>query len=532
MHRDEHGGVTAPGGREFLADLPFALAASLIVPMLWVGPLLRIQAVPGRDDDTLWRALAQAVSARPDVWPPSQALLPTVLATTLARDPGRAHALVVVVALILAGLGGWLVARRVGRARPALCAVCALLAQLGPWSLQAVGAADLAAMGIGALLLGVAVPPLAGVVGAWSAPVATSLACVGVVRLLLGWRQPAQRRAGAWQALALVWAFAAVGQPGVGAPGDLRAPAYVTSASAVFPLPEGEAAALRERSGRGRWVVVGAEGTSTDDVPRERTSLVLCVGTCAALGAWLGGRFGRVAAVVAVASAAASLGAPDGVVWSALSGGACVVALAMSAGVPHMTGTPRWRSDAPVAAGALLVVLLWVFSASSRGDHVVLAPDPALAPLRGGAPGDVLVFPPPEAPWRAGVAPEARWRVELAGVGRILAAGDDADAARVALSAVADVPVDIQAAARAWEVRGVRAFSSDGTGWSWLVVDTRSVSVEARSRLQAWLATRVGMPVARSPGRLLYARDALTRARSTSAPRPLQAPPLPFDPPR
>ena len=532
MHRDEHGGVTAPTGRDLLADLPFALAASLIVPLLWVGPLLRNQAVPGRDDDALWRALAQEASARSDVWPSSEALLPTALAATLARDPGRAHALVVVVALILAGLGGWLVARRFGRAPLALCAVCALLAQLGPWSLQAVGTTDLAGMGIGALLLGLAVPPLAGAVGAWSPPVAVSLAGLGVARCVVGWRDAAERRAGAWQALALVWAVAALGQPGVPARGDLRAPAYVTSASAVFPLPEGEAAVLRDRSGRGRWVVVGSEDASSDDAPRDRASLVLCVGTCAALGAWFGGRFGRVSAVVAVASAAASIGAPEGVSWGVLSGGACVVALATSAGVFESTGSPRWRSGLPVVAGALLVVVLWVVGASARDDHVVFAPDPALAPLRRGAPGDVLVFPSPEFPWRSGVSSEERWRVELAGVGRALATCDDADAARVALAAVADVPVDIQAAARAWEVRGVRAFSTDGTGWSWLVVDTRSLSVEARARLQAWLATRVGMPVARSPGRLLYARDALTRARSTNAPLPVPAPPLPFGPPR
>ncbi len=532
MHRDEHGGVTAPVGRELLADLPFALAASLVVPMLWVGPFLRIQAVPGRDDDALWRALAQEVSARSDVGPSSQALLPTVLATSLARDPARAHALVVVVALVLAGLGGWLFARHIAKAPLALCAVCALLAQMGPWSLQAVGTADLAGMGIGALLIGLTLPPLAGVAGAWSVPVAISLACVGVVRLLLGWRHPAQRRAGAWQALALVWAFAAVGQAGVAGRGGLHAPAYVTSASAVFPLPEGEAAALRDLSDGRRWVGVGAQAPLPADPFRGPVTLVVCVAVCAAPGAWLGGRAGRVAAVVAVASAAASLGAPEGVVWSALAGGACVVALATSGRERDATGAPRWRSDAPVVAGALLVVFLWGVGASSRGDHVVLAPDPALAPLRGGAPGDVLVFPPPEAPWRSGFAPEERWRVELAGVGRNLATGDDADAARVALSAVADVPVDIQAAARAWEVRGVRAFSSDGTGWSWLVVDTRSLSVEARSRLQAWLATRVGMPVARSPERLLYARDALTRARSTSAPLPFPASPLPSDPPR
>ena len=543
-----------------------ALTAALI-PALWLGDTLRPHMTPGIEGAGLWRTLREAAQWRSGAggaaWP--RAPLPTLVEALLPADPALAHGIVTVAGVWLTGFGAWHLARVHARATLPVCALVALLAQASPTVMRAVPGADLAALGVGALALALAFPRHAWWAGAWSAPVAATLALCGAVRAALA-RGDAVARAEA-RALALggLSLLGLLGSHAPDAPTPAIAPAYVTATGATFPLPEAEAAPLRlstAASATGTWLPAGVQpsvhgnvfhepppsegdaglptwGEWLIPVQRIHGGLVALFGGLAgvllARHRWMGAvsllclgiltlAVGWQAAPGEVERGARAVDALRG--W--MRGAARDHALAFSV-VPVTLGLvglagwfgrivslgPRLGNLALTAVGvALLTTATLLENPRWVAFRAMLPPDPVLAVLRAGPPGDVLVFPPPHAPWHAGAVSAARVDAELSMVGRRAATeGSDVTAALLALVQRADIPIDVQAARTAWEAHGTDSFARTSTpGWRWLLLDTRGLAPGAREAMDGWLAATIGMPIARSDARLLYDRNALSMA--------------------
>jgi hypothetical protein len=545
------------------------------LPALWLGDTLHPHTTPAIEGAGLWQTLREAATWRSGAtdgpWP--RAPLPTLLEALLPADPALAHGIVTVFAVWLAGFGAWQVARvRAGASLPA-CAAIALLAQTSPTVLRGVPGADLAALGVGALLLAVAFPRHAWWAGAWSAPVAGTLAGLGALRALLARGDAAARAEARALALGGVTLLGLLLPGGTDTAPPALAPAYVTPSGAVFPLPEAEAAPVRATAlatGTGTWLAPGvaptargnvfvpapttpgdARSSAADDtsalpawgvllVPAQRVHGGLVVVLGGVLGVCLGRRrWWGAATLTALAALSLAIG------WQASPGEVERGARAVEALRGWLSADTRTHglalSVVPLALGILaiadvasglaargrtarvlavllagMVAMLGVLLENPRlvAFRTMLPPDPALAVLRTGAPGDVLVFPPPQRPWHAGSVAADRIEAELSIVGRRLATPSaDTDAAILALAQRADIPVDVQAARVAWEVRSHEPFAPvPSPAWRWLLVDTSGLPSTATVALDGWLAARVGLPISRSATRILYDRDALAMA--------------------
>lgn len=414
--------------REFLAA-----AGAGLLPALWLAAV-RGGALPDPLDHEAGLAL---------------------LASLPANWPGFAPAILLALAAWAAGYGGWRWARVLG-ARPALAGAAALVAQLGPWTTLPLLGADLAGLAVGPVLLGLAHPRLALLVGAWSPTAAVVVALGGLLR----------RR---WVAvLALLWlARPPVAAPAAAEPGA-SVPMYRAEAGAWFPLPPSESerwlavAAWTD----GRWVhplsqaVSGSESESLPPMalPMAVAQVVVAAPPVDPLAAML--------ASLPPALAARLGGAPWAPPAALLLGGVLSAVLRRR---------PRW-----VGGLALL-------AAAAGG--VALRPGPApavaelsMAELRAACAG-ALLFPAPEAPWRAGRVPAGRARA--AGC-RAPEAKDDATL--VLLARLSEAGIDTTAAELTTKHDGAElaaALAESGP----VLVDRRSLPGWGAARLRRELAT-------------------------------------------
>ncbi len=189
--------------------------------------------------------------------------------------------------------------------------------------------------------------------------------------------------------------------------------------------------------------------------------------------------------------------------WSAL------LPLAGALGILPLLAATR----IPVAARVALGVLLAGVGVPLENPRLVapvasIPPDPIRETLDR-LPADTLIlFPAPQWPYLQGQRPAAAALWEAAATGqRIEREGEDRAAAGIigALSALADLPVDVQAARIVWEGHATEPIlEARRAGWRYLLVDLEALAPAARPRVDGWLAERAGMPVARDGARLLY----------------------------
>ena len=249
----------------------FAALLVAIPAFALAGPVGPFRA-PGLEGDGLYGALLSGAITRQWIsgaapvltegvtggpyWPASpmgalvQALLPV--------DSAFALGLVVAFAWWLAGYGAYRLARvTFPESHPAACFAAGVAAQTSAVLLRALPGADLAALAIGPIALGLAHPALAWVGGLWSLPGAVVFSVAG----LLG-RKPAWLVAGV-PALGLLVAPSALPGALQRLPGpSASAPAYVADSGAAFPLPPAEAAPLiaaADIAGTGLWIAPDLE---------------------------------------------------------------------------------------------------------------------------------------------------------------------------------------------------------------------------------------------------------------------------------
>ncbi len=559
------------------ADCGAALVC-LVLPAAWIGRTVGKFRAPGVEADALFEALAAAALARGGGAPaspsPAFAALQAVLPAPPngAFDPAFAYGVVVFLAVWLAGFGPWRLARVWAPEAPWWAAgLAALAVQTSPMVLRGVPDADLVALGVGAAALGLAHPPLALGAGAFGAPAAALYLCAGVGAALR------RDRRAAWWLVAGLWVAPAVLAEGDAARAIWRTPrtsatvpAYVTEGGAVFPLPPVEAAPVVARAqagGLGLWSAAGVEprgfgnrfaappGGPTPVKPAGAAPDRPAGGAPGLGGLWVwtqrawGGpalvvglllglavRGRRVASVVGVALLAALT---IGWGWAPLPGELerdpdAARALGGALSLADRPGTALgWAAlpavlAAPGLAAALgrlgrggVVVGLGLALAGIPLENPRLAspvanvpPEPFAETLRGMAPGALLVFPNPAAPWHQGGVPLARLRY-IADRDHPLADPRDPDAvaALARLSVLVGHPVDQSAAPLAEGAPGSVALGAVSGAWRYLVVDYDALPRHEGARVDGWLAAQVGPPVANVGARRIYDRAALVSAR-------------------
>jgi hypothetical protein len=532
------------------ADGRRAVWITLIIPALLVGRALGPYKAPGMGTEMLHGQLFAAAQVEDWLgggvgqvgaalgagqWWPDQ-LLPVVAAAGLGVwfDSGLAYGLVVFAAVWLCGFGPY----RLMRARwPDLassgCLAAALLVQASPPVLRAVWSGEIGVLGVGpaALVLALAmsgararlVAVLALLAGAWGTVAALSLAiAAGLLR------RPALL-------LALVPLGVALSSPPSALPGAARlapvalgqGPAYVAANRAVLPLPPDEAAALRPAP---NLRAATAEQVSGDGgVPGNRISGQvarlpggLAIWLVSALGLVLGPRGPASAALLclcawfAVFGLLPMAGAPPPLPPAWLErvapwlpglrppiGGLAWLLPALL--VAPLAAAHRWR-PLPLAGLCLLTALLENPRLSLPVSN--LAPDPVAATLSGLEGGNLVVFPSPAPPWRQGGESAARLLTVAIGAGHAVEVGlrPPSDAALMGeLSILADMPVDLEAGPVLWATRGGDPLEeARRAGFTALLIDERAVASERLPAIDGWLASRVGVAVARHEGRALY----------------------------
>jgi hypothetical protein len=249
-----------------------AAAAFLVVPAWMLHAAVGPFRVPGVDGPALHGGLLEGARLRAgllDPWPTTP--LASGLSAVLPVDLAHASGLVVAAAVWLAGFGPWLLAWRRASAPAWACLLTGVCVQLSPLVLRGVPEADLLALGVGPLALGLAAPRLAWLCAAWGVPVAAAFAGAGAVASVA--RRIARDRGEAVLpsgADARGWLIAGLWLLGGLASGVERAdastgaasiaPAYVADNGAVFPLPPAEAAPIVESArsaGTGLWLPAG-----------------------------------------------------------------------------------------------------------------------------------------------------------------------------------------------------------------------------------------------------------------------------------
>ncbi len=201
-----------------------------------------MEADPGTADTLVGGALPW--------WPESP--MAALLQAILPLDPGFSLGLLIAGAVWLAGYGPYRLGRAVvGAGWGPL--VAGLAVQSSPMVLRGIPGTDLAALGVGALALGLAEPRLAWLGGLWSWPAALFLAGAGLFRRNL------------WLLLAGLPVLAAL-FPETAVPGALSssspplpsAPGYFGKSGALFPMPPPETVELRQRAREtGLWLSAG-----------------------------------------------------------------------------------------------------------------------------------------------------------------------------------------------------------------------------------------------------------------------------------
>lgn len=362
-----------------------------------------------------------------------------------------------------AGYGGWRWCRVQG-ASPVVALAGATAAQLGPWTTLPLLHAQLAALAVGPVLLGLAHPALALLAGAWSPATAGVVALGGLVR----------RR---WvAAFALGWCLRSA-PGGEGVPVATSVPMYRSAGGAWFPLPPSESARWREaaRWTEGRWLhplSAAMSGSTSEALP----PMALPIAVAQA----------KVPPPPVEADPAAEVLARLPPRLVARLGGsplAPVVALLLGGLLAALTRRrPRW-----LAALALL---------AAAGGAAAPRPRPAAvgAAELGTACRGALLFPAPEAPWHAGRVPAARARA--AGC-RAPAPSDDATL--VLLARYTEAGIDTAAAQLATEHDGdplVAALAASGP----VLVDVAALPGWGVARLRRELAA-AGVAV-REEGRM------------------------------
>lgn len=474
--------------------------ASLVIPLLVVGPTLGSWKTPGVRAEPLFETL---VGAHETLLTPSPLGTATLRLLSLVFDPVFSLGILDFLGLWLAGYGGWRLGERVAKGAiwPAVLGLAAL--QLSPIVLRGLctGEAGVLAVGLGALGLA------SGPIGAVYALCAT-LWCWPVGLVALAGRRGCRRTLALALPALLLLAFAPASEDA----GSLRQipreehviTGYVTEAGAVLPLP--------------------VPALQAPPPPTARAAIRGLYGGLAALiGALIGLALGpRLVSAVGIGiaillfsgmgllpspelpggQAAAWLGAlalpglgVQGVPW----GGA--VALAGAAGWIHLAN----RTRAATAVGLVLVV----FSALVENPRVALPvanlpPDPGINALRGVAPGDVVVFPSPLAPWRQSGRGEAEHRWYALSHDRREASPELSAAVIGRLSAIANVPVDLHAAQLIWDNRDTSLDAVRLGGAPYLLLDRRSLPPEGKGPLEGWLATHIGPPLAQGDDYALY----------------------------
>ncbi len=494
-------------------------------------------------------------------WPESP--MAALLQAVLPLDPGFSLGLLIAGAVWLAGYGPY----RLGRSAVGSGwgpVVAGLAVQSSPMVLRGIPGTDLAALGVGALALGLAEPRLAWLGGLWSWPAAVFLAGAGVVRRNL------------WLMIAGLPALAAL-FPATDLPGALSsspsplpsAPGYFGKSGALFPMPPPETVELRQRARQtGLWLSAGesagAQPTSRPGLPGGQAPpgapLPGALGTdpgAAPEGPqrhWIGAVLVPMQRIhggpVLLLGLLLGLLDPRARRWS-------VVGLTLWAGITAAYGWQSFPEEAEVAPhtvsglrlllngaqiaalpgrpdglafGALMgicgavglasffrggrlwfspLILLGVLLENPRLAAPVtpLLPDPLLQVLAALPEGAMIVFPAPQAPYFQGTRSSARvlWEAALAGK-RLPAEPEPAVAGVIAsLSRELDLPVDVQASQWFWAAPAEAPYEQAlAQGYAYMVVDLGGVPQPLRPRLDGRLAADVGMPLAREGGRLLY----------------------------
>lgn len=523
---------------------------TLVIPALLVGRALGPYKAPGMGTEMLHGQLfaaaqvaewggggvgqvSAALGAGP-WWP--DLLLPAAAAAGLGVwfDDGLAYGLVVFAAIWLCGFGPYrLMQARWPELAPSGRLAAALLVQASPPVLRAAWSGEIGVLGVGPVALAVALaaggarPLLVGgvalVVGAWGTAAALALAVAGALL-----RRPALL-------LALAPLMVALSTPPSPLPGAARmsavalaeGPAYVAPNRAVLPLPPDEAAALRPAPNLRAAAAEQADGAGDPagvafSAQVARLPGGLAIWLVSGLGLLLGPR-GPAGAALALLCA-----------WTAVFG------LLPVAGAPPPL-PPAWLERvAPWAPGLrppigslawlLPALLLAPLAAANRWRPLPLvglclltallenprlslpvsnlAPDPVAGALAGLDGGNLVVFPSPARPWRQGGESVARLLTVAIGAGHKVEVGlrPPSDAALMGeLSVLADAPVDLEAGPALWATRGVDPLADARlAGFTALLIDERQVAAERLPAIDGWLASRVGVAVARHEGRALY----------------------------
>lgn len=352
--------------------------------------------------------------------------LATVLGAGCGLAPLVAARALIALALWSGGYGGWRFARVFLPERGSFGGLLvALAAQLGPWTviglgLGRFGVPSIAALSAGPVLLGLAHPALASVLGWWSPATALVTAAGGLFR----------RRWVAVLALFALAPLAAASLPGASSPGGAFVPApaahtvptYAGASEAWFPLPPAESAKWVSASAayNGRWVhplSVAVSGFSGDARPTTALPLAVEAAVVPAPTGW----------VAPSLWAQAHLGEGAVRAWvrgSGMESALVPFAVALLALAAILLG--RRAAILPVlpaaAVGAAVVAALPNGAGPARvrtADLVAIAPD-----LGGAA---VAWFPPPEAPYSAGRVSAAQAAALLAVAGASAASATTVD---------------------------------------------------------------------------------------------------------
>ncbi len=474
---------------------------------------------------------ADLAAGGPAWWP--DAPLPTGLqaaAGALVGD-GPAHALVLLLGVLLVGVGAWALARSRG-ATPWAAVVAGLVVQAAPPVLRAAGSGEVGLLGLGPALLALAVPgvgagvALALAAGAWSAA-AGGVAALGGLWL----RRPGLLVGLLPVLLALAAPRSTLPAAAMAAPPSPRSvPAYVGAAGAVLPLPPAEVEA-REAGRAG-----GHPGARVDPATGPAPAAPTPAGGPGALARVPAG-LGVLAALALALAVGARIPAALGLAllgaWVALVGlppapgtpppippawleaaGAWVPGLRAPVGVlawlalplalvPVALARARW----PAAVLPLVAVAALLENPRLTLPVTNLAPEPALATLAGLPPGVVVPFPAPGHPWRQGASSPARLLYEAVQHGHPVVVGPAVGGEAgllAALSRRTDHPVDLAAAPAVWAARGDAPLAAArAAGVTALLVD-RGALGPAGPAVDAWLAGQVGMAIVADERFALY----------------------------
>ncbi|MCB9742987.1 MAG: hypothetical protein H6741_02590 [Alphaproteobacteria bacterium] len=482
-------------------ELAGALAALPLT--LWaVGPTVGRWKTPGVPDAALFETLL-GVQAPLASASPLSALLQGALGGLL--DPPFALGVVTFLGFWLAGLGGWIAGLKLGRSSAeepipwASAAVGLAALQLSPALLRGACTAEPAVFGVGlaALALGWGGPRGAlasAIAAAWSWP-AGLMALLAAPRERLRW------------ALTLPLLLLQLAAPLTAAPEAAPEPvvmAYVSEAGAALPLraevaPEAPEAGLRQsfrglHGGLAAWI-----GGLAALAFGPRLLGLAGLGLSALVWFGVGPMPAPGAPPPPLELAPTLLSLPGfgdaGLAWAAAG------ALAGAAGLSRLT--------ARLKPGVYLAVVLVFFSALVENPRVSLPvsnlpPDPALETLRGLDPGQVVVFPSPLAPWGQAGRSEAEQRWRLRGLEARLAEPSLAAGLVGPLAAISGLSVSMDAAPLLWETRGRELESLREAGLHYLLIDQRTLPEAGRGPMEAWLAERVGAPLAEGEEYALY----------------------------